>query len=539
MLSSAKAPQAPPSERTTRKIHAVLEMHQVSFGAAEDLPRFLQKLREDRHLAMDFWAAVAAIGKESEELSNDELLDIFVRGITQKNTREAQDFNDEVCKAVEEFRRLLAGEDVDPPIEESENEKISWSESPQEEPNALAEKNDIEQAPGGSWTSFAEEDKTDEVRGTQEEKSSPTLEISNEEQERLRDQLNEALLRLELNNLELKLQLDGINSRMSRLEPHLRELLTKGSSTPLSDDVAAEQTTLRLASDSADQQKELDETFDSAYRSTRRVEDSSRLVLRADAIDDDDPSIVVPLEHYSKPLITGNIAIFISTLILLTAVLFVYVWHRYDTIPLKQFALSSTQVLHEKYQDFSTELHSAFRSSKPNEESISTTPATDAAAAAKSPAPSTTHDAPPGTVPPNKSQTRTISSQTERSSRGHRLHQDVGQSSDEIYVSARDHLSGMPVNVPASLMQENLISSRVPAYPDAAKAQGIQGTVMMRAIISKNGTVGHLQVIDGDPLLRAAATEAVSRWRYRPYTLDGSPVEVATTVRVDFRLPNR
>jgi TonB family protein len=142
-------------------------------------------------------------------------------------------------------------------------------------------------------------------------------------------------------------------------------------------------------------------------------------------------------------------------------------------------------------------------------------------------------------VPPNKSQTRTISSQTERSSKGYRLHQDAGQSSDEIYVSGRQHLSGMPVNVSASVMQENLISSRVPAYPDAAKAQGIQGTVMMRAIISKNGTVGHLQVIDGDPLLRAAATEAVSRWRYRPYTLDGSPVEVATTVRVDFRLPNR
>jgi TonB family protein len=538
MLSSAKAPQAPPSERTIRKIHAVLEMHQVSFGAAEDLPRFLQKLREDRHLAMDFWATVAAISKQSEELSNDELLDIFVRGITQKNTREAQDVNDEVCKAVEEFRRLLAGEDVDPPIEESEREKISWSESPQEESNTLVEKNDIERAPGSPWTS-SEEDKTDEVRDIQEEKSSPTLEISSEEQEHLRDQLNEALLRLELNNLELKLQLDSINSRMSRLEPHLRELVTKGSPTPLSGDVAAEQTTLRFASDSADQQKEPDETFDSAYRSTRRVEDSSRLVLRADAIDDDDPSIVVPLEHYSKPLLTRNIAIFISTLVLLTAVLFVYVWHQYGTIPLKQFALSSTQVLHEKYQDFSAELHSAFRSSKPNEESISTTPATDAAAAARSSTPSTTHDAPPGTVPPNKSQTRIISSQTERSSRGHRLHQDVGESSDEIYVSARDHLSGMPVNVPASVMQENLISSRVPAYPDAAKAQGIQGTVMMRAIISKNGTVGHLQVIDGDPLLRGAATEAVSRWRYRPYTLNGSPVEVATTVRVDFRLPNR
>jgi len=88
-------------------------------------------------------------------------------------------------------------------------------------------------------------------------------------------------------------------------------------------------------------------------------------------------------------------------------------------------------------------------------------------------------------------------------------------------------------------MQENLVTSRVPAYPEAAKVDGVEGPVVMQALISKNGTVDRLHVIQGDPLLHTAASEAVSKWHYRPYTVNGRPVEVATTVKVEFRLPRR
>jgi TonB family protein len=90
------------------------------------------------------------------------------------------------------------------------------------------------------------------------------------------------------------------------------------------------------------------------------------------------------------------------------------------------------------------------------------------------------------------------------------------------------------VVVPAATMQDSLISSRVPIFPEAAKAAGIEGRVVMQAIVNKDGSVGHLHVISGDPALRRAATDAVSTWRYRPYLVNGEPVDVSTTISIDF-----
>jgi TonB family protein len=92
------------------------------------------------------------------------------------------------------------------------------------------------------------------------------------------------------------------------------------------------------------------------------------------------------------------------------------------------------------------------------------------------------------------------------------------------------------VRVAPGVMDANLVASRVPAYPEVAKAEGIQGPVVMEAVISKSGAVDHVRVIQGEKQLRSAAEEAVLKWRYRPYLLNGSPVDVATVIRVDFRL---
>jgi TonB family protein len=82
-------------------------------------------------------------------------------------------------------------------------------------------------------------------------------------------------------------------------------------------------------------------------------------------------------------------------------------------------------------------------------------------------------------------------------------------------------------------MKANLVASWVPIYPEAAKQNRVAGHVVMQAIISKDGTVRSVHVTEGDSRLRAAAVEAVYRWRYRPYVVDGQPVEVATTITVD------
>ena len=88
------------------------------------------------------------------------------------------------------------------------------------------------------------------------------------------------------------------------------------------------------------------------------------------------------------------------------------------------------------------------------------------------------------------------------------------------------------------VMEENLISSRVPVYPETAKANHIGGRVVMQAVVSRDGSVGHLHVLQGDPELRRAAMEAVSTWVYRPYLLNGKPVDVTTTISVDFSSNN-
>jgi protein TonB len=81
-----------------------------------------------------------------------------------------------------------------------------------------------------------------------------------------------------------------------------------------------------------------------------------------------------------------------------------------------------------------------------------------------------------------------------------------------------------------------LIYQLKPAYPRLAAQARIQGTVVLQAVIAKDGTVHDLHVISGHPMLLPAAIEAVRQWRYRPYLLNNEPVEVDTQINVNFAL---
>ena len=75
-----------------------------------------------------------------------------------------------------------------------------------------------------------------------------------------------------------------------------------------------------------------------------------------------------------------------------------------------------------------------------------------------------------------------------------------------------------------------------PVYPVLARQSGIQGVVVLHAIIDRDGRVSELRVISGHPLLVKAAIDAVNQWRYQPTLLNGQPVEVETTITVSFVL---
>ena len=85
-------------------------------------------------------------------------------------------------------------------------------------------------------------------------------------------------------------------------------------------------------------------------------------------------------------------------------------------------------------------------------------------------------------------------------------------------------------------VEANLISRPPLSYPEWAGTVRIQGTVLIQAIINKEGIIGFLQVISGHPLLVDAALENVRGWQFKPFLLNGEPTEVLTTISLPFRL---
>jgi len=93
-----------------------------------------------------------------------------------------------------------------------------------------------------------------------------------------------------------------------------------------------------------------------------------------------------------------------------------------------------------------------------------------------------------------------------------------------------------PRFVPSEIQQALLVVRVEPLYPIPARQARIEGTVQIRAIIAKDGSVQSLEILSGNALLARAAQDAVLKWRYRPTLLNGKPVEVETLITVQFWL---
>jgi hypothetical protein len=144
----------------------------------------------------------------------------------------------------------------------------------------------------------------------------------------------------------------------------------------------------------------------------------------------------------------------------------------------------------------------------------------------------------PGTTANTTSLPTPISQQPERTFatvQPASTHADHGPpSTTDTASSATPRDGGARIVVPEILMNQNLISSRAPT--DAPRVHGThaQGPVVIQAIVSKHGAVEHLHVVSGDSALRRAAIETALSRRYQPYLLNGTPVDVSTTISVDF-----
>ena len=125
---------------------------------------------------------------------------------------------------------------------------------------------------------------------------------------------------------------------------------------------------------------------------------------------------------------------------------------------------------------------------------------------------------------------------------------DVPGSPDGVanIIASGDHpvLPAAPAPPPShvfrtsSMLQGSLIRTVQPVYPPIARTARIQGSVVLAAVIGKDGAITGLRVLSGHPMLVKAAVEAVSQWHYRPYILNNEAIEVDTQITVNFTLAN-
>jgi TonB family protein len=109
---------------------------------------------------------------------------------------------------------------------------------------------------------------------------------------------------------------------------------------------------------------------------------------------------------------------------------------------------------------------------------------------------------------------------------------------DALAAGDEQHASGTtgPVAVRSDVMQKQIVKKVTPVYPEEAKKERIQGKVQLDAVIGKAGEVEELKVFSGPKELQQSALDAVRQWTYKPFLVNGQPVDVKTTINVIYSL---
>ena len=488
-----------------RKFRVICVTHEIQTGPRADIALFLQKLAADRHLAMDFWAFVGKLSdREGGELNDDQIVAVILEGITQG---EISPDDGDLKQAVEDLRAMLAGVDVHghmqiEPEPFSRAEPDPFNHADKWPPAGPQKTSGAHQIPGP----FASDSGTHRASDAG-----------------IPPQLDQTLHRLELTNLELQQHLDEIDRRMSRLEPILEEQAPVGTSPNESGGHTA-------AGSRFARMEEL----------AHKPGSSGRLVLEPiAAAPAEEPfarmppfSAQVPLEDYAEQQGYGK-AVFSLLLVLALAAAGFFGYR--DRDQLQQELSSLVHELQNKIRPANTTSPADTSVQQPEQAQTpqTQTPPAQPRQGTSTPPPVNAITRNPSRQPSAPARTSTEQPDSSRKSIADRIAAQAAQTPPDGISSA--DLAGA-VRVSPAVMESRLVDSRVPAYPDSAKIAGVEGAVVMQAIISRDGRVRRVHVIQGDTRLRGPAVDAVYKWRYRPYLLDGQPVDVATTITVDFDL---
>lgn len=107
---------------------------------------------------------------------------------------------------------------------------------------------------------------------------------------------------------------------------------------------------------------------------------------------------------------------------------------------------------------------------------------------------------------------------------------------DQTPPQAEQAPKPMRLRISSGVANKNKIKDKAPRYPDEARQERLQGDVLFQVTIDTNGNLVKIKVISGDSILVEAALDAVKQWKYKPYILNGNPVEVETTIKIQFRM---
>jgi protein TonB len=106
-----------------------------------------------------------------------------------------------------------------------------------------------------------------------------------------------------------------------------------------------------------------------------------------------------------------------------------------------------------------------------------------------------------------------------------------------VCVSAQsDQKPQQVIRISSGIAEGLKIHCPAPRYPREAREKGIHGDVVVQATIDTKGNLINLNALNGDPILVKASLEALKKWKYRPYVLNGEPVMVVTAIKITFHL---
>ncbi|RZU41735.1 TonB family protein [Edaphobacter modestus] len=531
--------------QAVKKFRSLCDMHRIPFGERRNLTDLVTSLRENRHFAMDFWAMAGDMSvRERGTLSDDEMLEALVEGasgITPATLPQTEK------GAAAELKAMLAGVDVDAPVL----------------PDPISE-------PGDTLTS--DEEERERIWASDEQRREPWQTTQRRtappEVSKTQRTIAEALLRLEETSRQLQDHLAAIeqttgraneNAEVSEIKEQREEDtveetkpiivpppgLAKGAS--IEHEVPFEERRPALVEEpaihaTANTEKAHGRSGIASHSpptepevfEPRPVGSLSRRGFALSEDTDDDPSIVVPLAAYAEShheSLTIRAAV-VVVLVVMLGTGWLALSRGYGKDLIDRYGAATREKLGLVRQ----EIHEL--TAPPSKTATQPTPQ---ASQPERAAPA-----------PNRPPTRNSSATRSRSAPVPRPAATKPQQKLSPAVSAHSPSSASRaprvetpldrrdlVRVPASTMEANLVTSRVPVYPETAKAMGIEGPVVVEAMISRSGAVEYARAISGDPHLRVAAEEAVMKWRYKPYLLNGRAVEAATQVRVVFKLPER